>query len=170
LLTGPFAYRHLRREHPALTAPLPNQPTNPRTHHPNPNPNHKAPKPKPAEAAAAAAAAAAEAGAAAAAGDDTAGRAGVFQLGEGGARVVRGVGAAAPVDDFNSLLEGGKVDEALRGMEVRWVGLKVGGWGVGGDGWGVAVLCSQESAGGEEVFWCRDLACSVCGEARKIAP
>ncbi|GBF98795.1 ATP-dependent DNA helicase 2 subunit [Raphidocelis subcapitata] len=75
------------------------------------------PKPKPAEAAAEAAAAAAAAGAAATA-DAEAGRAGVFQLGEGGARVVTAVGTGAPVEDFRLLLQAGHADEAFSGMQA----------------------------------------------------
>jgi hypothetical protein len=91
-------------------------------------PAAQAPKPKASDAAAAAAAAAQAAGAAAAEGAAAAGREGVFQLGEGGGRIVRGVGHAAPVEDFESLLGQGLVDDALGGMQVGGFG----GSGAGG--------------------------------------
>ncbi len=86
----------------------------------NPIPKYatQAPKPKPAELAAAQAQAAADAGAEAAAAAAAAGRQGVFQLGDGGARVVRAVGTAAPVEDFGSLLAAGQVEDAFGGMQV----------------------------------------------------
>lgn len=50
--------------------------------------------------------------------DAAAGREGVFQLGQGGARVVERVGPSAPVEDFDALVAGGRLDDAYGGMAV----------------------------------------------------
>lgn len=45
--------------------------------------------------------------------------AGVFHIDESGARVVSGVGTATPVDDFTVMINAERIDDAMKGMQVR---------------------------------------------------
>ncbi|KAI8467400.1 MAG: SPOC like C-terminal domain-containing protein [Monoraphidium minutum] len=76
----------------------------------------QAPKSKQAGLDAAAAAAAAAAAGAEGLGEGGGGD-GVLRTGEGGTRLVREVGTASPLEDFDALLGAGREEDALRGME-----------------------------------------------------